>query len=134
MNCKIFSLTIIIAAALFALPLQAFGWGCSRSFSASGRYGGSVSHSGSTSGGWGGWSHSGSTTVSGRYGNSYTTNRSASGNYYGGYGYGGYHYGGYYGGGFAAGAVAGAAVGAANTAAATCYNPYAPGVCYRPVW
>ena len=96
-------------------------------------------HSGSTSGGWGGWSHSGSTTVNGRYGNSYTVNRSASGNYYGGYhyggyGYGGYHYGGYYGGGFAAGAVAGAAVGVATTAAATCYNPYAPGVCYRPVW
>ena len=129
MNFKILSLSIITAAALITLPLEAFGWGCSRSFSASGRYGGSVSHSGSTSGGWGGWSHSGSTTATGRYGGSYTTSHSSSGNYQGGY-----HYGGSYGGGFAAGAITGAAVGAAATAAATCSNPYAPGVCYHAAW
>jgi hypothetical protein len=119
MNYKIFFLTIIAAAALIMLSLEAFGWGCSRSFSGSGRFGGSFSHSGSTSGGAGGWSHSGSTTATGRYGNSYTASRSASG--YGGYG-----------GGFAAGAVTGAAVGAAATSAA--YNsPYPPGVYYHPL-
>ena len=59
--------------------------------------------------------------------------------HYGGYngyhygGYGGYHYGGCYAGGFAAGAMSGAAVGAASAAAATCNDPYAPGVCYHPV-
>ena len=136
MNYKIFFLTIVAAAALIMLPLEAFGWGCSRSFSGSGRFGGSFSHSGSTSGGAGGWSHSGSTTATGRYGNSYTASRSASG--YGGYngyhpgGYGGYHYGGCYGGGFAAGAITGAAVGAAATSAAY-NNPYPPGVYYHPL-
>ena len=136
MNCKIFSLTIITGVALIALPLEAFGWGCSRSFSGGGYRGGSFSHSSSTSGGWGGYSHSGSTSYTGRGGNTYTASHSSSGGY-GGYhygGYGGYHYGGCYGGGFAAGAVTGAAVGAAAASTAAYYNQNHYGVYYRPVF
>ena len=68
MNSKTLLFTIVTGAALIALPLEAFGWGCSRSFSGSGRYGGSFSHSGSTShSAGGGWSHTGSTTATTRY-------------------------------------------------------------------
>src|SRR5262249_28405701 len=85
MNLKILPLTLTVAAALTLLPGKAFAWGCSRSASASGYRGGSISHTGSTSGGWGGWSHSGSTTATGPHGGTYSTSTSASGHY----GYGG---------------------------------------------
>ena len=104
MNCNILSLTIIAAAALVLQPVEAFAWGCSRSFSGGGyHYGGSAEYHG----GYGGGYHYG--------------------------GYGGAHYGGCYGGGFAAGAVTGAAVGTAAATAAY-YNQYPTGVYYRPVY
>ena len=87
MKCKILSLTLIAAAALVLQPVEAFAWGCSRSFSGSSSRGGSFSHSGSTSGGWGGASHSGSTSYTGRGGNTYSTSHSGSvsgGGYHGG--------------------------------------------------
>lgn len=74
------------------LPSQAFAWGCSRSFSGSGRYGGSFSHSGSTSGGWGNFSHSGSSSYTSRSGQTYSGSHSGSGSY----GYGGASYSGSY--------------------------------------
>src|SRR5262249_52470964 len=103
MNLKILPLTLTVAA-LTLLPSKTFAWGCSRSFSAGVYHGGSISHTGSTSGGACGWSHSGSTTATGPHGGTYSTSTSASGHYgYGGYGgcyhyggYGGYHYGGSY--------------------------------------
>jgi SnoaL-like domain len=98
------------------------------SCSATGNYGGSISHSSSSSGGYGSYSHSGSTTATGRYGNTYSSSHSSSGSYYhGSYstgGYGAYRYGGCYGGGgFHAVAVSGP-----NGTA------YAAGVYRRPVW
>lgn len=92
--CVIAGLT---AAAI--TPAPALGWGCSRSFSGSGRYGGSFSHTGSTSGGWGGFSHSGSTSYTGPGGNTYSGSHSGSGSY--GWGGATYHssgsYSGYHG-------------------------------------
>jgi len=135
MNSKMLSFMAIAAIALILQPINAFAWGCSRSFSGGGGRGGSFSHSGSTSGGWGGFSHSGSSSYTGRFGNTYSTSHSASGGY-GGYhygGYGGYHYGGCYGGGFAAGAVTGAVAAAAASNAAY-YNQPPYGAYYRPVY
>jgi len=87
------TLVILVAAALTAaVPSHAFGWGCSRSFSGSGRFGGSFSHSGSTTGGWGDFSHSGSTSYTNRYGQTYSGSHSGSGTY----GYGGVNYHGSY--------------------------------------
>lgn len=82
---------LAIAGLLAAAPLaqQAEGWGCSRSFSGSGRFGGSFSHSGSTSGGWGGFSHSGSTSYTTRSGQTYSGSHSGSGSY--GWGGASYH-------------------------------------------
>jgi hypothetical protein len=74
--------SLALAAALLSALLPsttAFGWGCSRSFSGSGRYGGDFSHSGSTSGGWGNVSHSGSTSYTSPSGQSYSMGHSGSG-------------------------------------------------------
>src|SRR5438034_1208928 len=88
MKCNILSLTLIAAAAVVLQPVEAFAWGCSHSSSGGGSRGGSFSHSGSTSGGWGGASHSGSTSYTGRGGNTYSTSHSGSASYGGGYHYG----------------------------------------------
>jgi hypothetical protein len=60
MLLKTFLLSVTSALALFVLTPDVFAWGCSRSSSASGRYGGSYSHSSSSSGDDGSYSHSGS--------------------------------------------------------------------------
>lgn len=83
------ALTTAIAASV---PTEALGWGCSRSFSGTGRYGGSFSHSGSTSGGWGDFSHSGSSSYTSPSGQTYSGSHSGSGTY----GYGGVNYHGSY--------------------------------------
>jgi hypothetical protein len=70
----------------FVMTSGALAWGCCRSSSASGSYDGNVSHSGSSSGGYGNYSRSGSTTATGRYGNTYSASHSGSG-----YGGGGFH-------------------------------------------
>jgi hypothetical protein len=51
MILKTFILSVTIAAALSVITSDALAWGSSRSSSASGNYGGSVSHSSSSSGG-----------------------------------------------------------------------------------
>jgi hypothetical protein len=60
------------AVTLSVLTSDALAWGCSRSCSGSGNYGGSFLYSSSSSGGYGSYSHSGSTTATGRYGNTYS--------------------------------------------------------------
>jgi len=149
LNKKI-ACTLMVAGTLAAIAPQAMGWGCSRSFSGGGRYGGSFSHSGSSSGGYGGFSHSGSTSYTSRYGHTYSGSHSGSGTYgYGGASYhgsysgsAGYHsysgsasYCGYhgcayptystgcYGSGFGAGLATGAIVGAAVASSAHAAAP-----------
>jgi hypothetical protein len=85
----IISIVIAGLATASVTCAQAHAWGCSRSFSGSGRYGGSFSHSGSTSGGFGDFSHSGSTTYTRPDGQTYSGSHSGSGTY--GYGGASYH-------------------------------------------
>lgn len=89
MTKSLATLLVVGLAAAALTPAQAFGWGCSRSFSGSGRFGGSFSHSGSTSGGWGGFSHSGSTSWTSPTGRTYSGSHSGSGSY--GWGGASYH-------------------------------------------
>jgi len=74
--------------AISLMPAQSLAWGGCHSFSGSGRFGGSFSHSSSSFGGFGHFGHSGSTTYTSPTGRSYSTSHAG----YGGYGYGGAHY------------------------------------------
>ncbi|MGZ4973701.1 MAG: hypothetical protein ACXWDN_13150, partial [Limisphaerales bacterium] len=65
MFTKSLFLVVLGCAAFSVTTTNAFAWGASHSRSYSGAGGGSMSHTGSTSGGYGGFSHSGSTTYTG---------------------------------------------------------------------
>lgn len=83
MHTRSFLIGLSLVASLASAD-RTFAWGCGRSFSGTDRFGGSVSHSSSTSGGWGDFSHSGSTSYTTRDGQSYSTSHSGSGTYGGG--------------------------------------------------
>jgi hypothetical protein len=94
-------------ALLLATSETCFAWGCARSVSGSGRWGGSFSHSSSTSWGGGSFSHSGSGSWTSPSGQTYSGSHSGSGTY--GWGGATWH-GTYSGSGGASGSYSGAAV------------------------
>jgi hypothetical protein len=113
MRFKKFAIPGVVLVMATCAAQSALGWGCARSFSASNSWGGSISHTSGSYGGWGGAGHFGSTTVTGAGGNSFSASHAGvyGGGYHGSYSTS-YSSGGSYGGGFGAGLVTGAVVGA----------------------